>query len=80
MECDNNNDIDISSVKALDNKLCSEACFPGEWQSAEHELWFGGGGDGISTLPISHSPLLSRRNGRVCVARQLGAADHLETG
>uniref|UniRef100_A0A8C3SMR1 E3 ubiquitin-protein ligase n=1 Tax=Chelydra serpentina TaxID=8475 RepID=A0A8C3SMR1_CHESE len=39
MECDNNNDIDIASVKALDNKLCSEACFPGEWQSAEHELW-----------------------------------------
>uniref|UniRef100_K7F371 E3 ubiquitin-protein ligase n=1 Tax=Pelodiscus sinensis TaxID=13735 RepID=K7F371_PELSI len=36
MECDNNNDIDIVSVKALDNKLCSEACFPGEWQSAEH--------------------------------------------
>ncbi|XP_065419488.1 E3 ubiquitin ligase RNF157 isoform X5 [Chrysemys picta bellii] len=28
MECDNNNDIDIASVKALDNKLCSEACFP----------------------------------------------------
>ncbi|XP_074870986.1 E3 ubiquitin ligase RNF157 isoform X2 [Carettochelys insculpta] len=28
MECDNNNDIDIASVKALDNKLCSEARFP----------------------------------------------------
>uniref|UniRef100_A0A8D0GRH9 E3 ubiquitin-protein ligase n=1 Tax=Sphenodon punctatus TaxID=8508 RepID=A0A8D0GRH9_SPHPU len=39
MECDNNNDIGIASVKALDNKLCSEACLPGEWQSAEHELW-----------------------------------------
>ena len=38
MECDNNNDFDIASVKALDNKLCSEVCLPGEWQSAEHEL------------------------------------------
>lgn len=38
MECDNNNDIGNASVKALDNKLCSEACLPGEWQSAEHEL------------------------------------------
>lgn len=25
-------------MKALDNKLCSEVCLPGEWQSAEHEL------------------------------------------
>lgn len=41
MECDNNNDIGIASVKALDNKLCSEACLPGEWQSAEHELGLG---------------------------------------
>uniref|UniRef100_A0A670IJX0 E3 ubiquitin-protein ligase n=1 Tax=Podarcis muralis TaxID=64176 RepID=A0A670IJX0_PODMU len=32
MECDNNNDIGNASVKALDNKLCSEACLPGEWQ------------------------------------------------
>lgn len=38
MECDNNNDFDVASVKALDNKLCSEVCLPGEWQSAEHEL------------------------------------------
>uniref|UniRef100_G3WWU8 E3 ubiquitin-protein ligase n=1 Tax=Sarcophilus harrisii TaxID=9305 RepID=G3WWU8_SARHA len=38
MECDNNNDIDIAVVKTLDNKLCSEVCLPGEWQSAEHEL------------------------------------------
>lgn len=38
MECDNNNDFDIASVKALDNKLCSEVCLPGEWQSADHEL------------------------------------------
>ncbi|KAK2500388.1 hypothetical protein MC885_001647, partial [Smutsia gigantea] len=38
LECDNNNDFDIASVKALDNKLCSEVCLPGEWQSAEHEL------------------------------------------
>ena len=37
-ECDNNNDFDVASVKALDNKRCSEACLPGEWQSAEHEL------------------------------------------
>ncbi|XP_077897757.1 E3 ubiquitin ligase RNF157 isoform X5 [Ictidomys tridecemlineatus] len=28
MECDNNNDFDIASVKALDNKLCSEVCLP----------------------------------------------------
>ncbi|XP_048343520.1 E3 ubiquitin ligase RNF157 isoform X3 [Sphaerodactylus townsendi] len=28
MECDNNNDIGNASVKALDNKLCSEACLP----------------------------------------------------
>nr|XP_036852774.1 E3 ubiquitin ligase RNF157 isoform X3 [Manis javanica]XP_036852775.1 E3 ubiquitin ligase RNF157 isoform X3 [Manis javanica]XP_036852776.1 E3 ubiquitin ligase RNF157 isoform X3 [Manis javanica] len=27
-ECDNNNDFDIASVKALDNKLCSEVCLP----------------------------------------------------
>ncbi|XP_034361782.1 E3 ubiquitin ligase RNF157 isoform X1 [Arvicanthis niloticus] len=32
MECDNNNDFDVASVKALDNKLCSEVCLPGAWQ------------------------------------------------
>ncbi|XP_074199841.1 E3 ubiquitin ligase RNF157 isoform X3 [Camelus bactrianus] len=32
VECDNNNDFDIASVKALDNELCSEACLPGAWQ------------------------------------------------
>uniref|UniRef100_A0A452G8L5 E3 ubiquitin-protein ligase n=1 Tax=Capra hircus TaxID=9925 RepID=A0A452G8L5_CAPHI len=48
MECDNNNDFDIASVKALDNKLCSEVCLPGEWQSAEHEL------GGRRSLPCSH--------------------------
>ncbi|XP_028608763.1 E3 ubiquitin ligase RNF157 isoform X1 [Grammomys surdaster] len=32
MECDNNNDFDVASVKALDNKLCSEVCLPGVWQ------------------------------------------------
>uniref|UniRef100_A0A8C0H1K4 E3 ubiquitin-protein ligase n=1 Tax=Chelonoidis abingdonii TaxID=106734 RepID=A0A8C0H1K4_CHEAB len=81
MECDNNNDIDIASVKALDNKLCSEACFPGEWQSAEHELWLGGrrGQDFHSpylSLPI---PVLLQQV-CVCVARQPGAVDYLETG
>lgn len=39
MECDNNNDIGNASVKVLDNKVCSEARLPGEWLSAEHELW-----------------------------------------
>lgn len=38
MECDNNNDFGIASVKALDNKLCPEVCLPGEWPSAGHEL------------------------------------------
>ncbi|XP_012588481.1 PREDICTED: RING finger protein 157 isoform X2 [Condylura cristata] len=28
MECDNNNDFDVASVKALDNKLCSEVHLP----------------------------------------------------
>ncbi|KAM6164820.1 E3 ubiquitin ligase RNF157 isoform 5-T5 [Rhynchocyon petersi] len=36
MECDNNNDFDIASVKALDNKLCSEACLPGTWQTDDN--------------------------------------------
>uniref|UniRef100_A0A8C3PVR6 E3 ubiquitin-protein ligase n=1 Tax=Chrysolophus pictus TaxID=9089 RepID=A0A8C3PVR6_CHRPC len=31
LRCDNNNDLSIAHVKALDNKLCSEACLPGEW-------------------------------------------------
>ncbi|NWX21297.1 RN157 ligase, partial [Aegotheles bennettii] len=42
LRCDNNNDLGIAHVKALDNKLCSEACLPGEWPSAEHELGVGG--------------------------------------
>ncbi|NWR43284.1 RN157 ligase, partial [Regulus satrapa] len=42
LTCDNNNDMGIAHVKALDNKLCSEACLPGEWPSAEHELGVGG--------------------------------------
>ncbi|NXU69476.1 RN157 ligase, partial [Horornis vulcanius] len=42
LRCDNNNDMGIAHVKALDNKLCSEACLPGEWPSAEHELGVGG--------------------------------------
>uniref|UniRef100_A0A8C8BFW9 E3 ubiquitin-protein ligase n=1 Tax=Otus sunia TaxID=257818 RepID=A0A8C8BFW9_9STRI len=33
LRCDNNNDLGIAHVKALDNKLCSEACLPGEWPS-----------------------------------------------
>lgn len=36
MECDNNNDFDIASVKALDNKLCSEVCLPGPWQADDN--------------------------------------------
>ncbi|NXO31384.1 RN157 ligase, partial [Cisticola juncidis] len=28
LRCDNNNDMGIAHVKALDNKLCSEACLP----------------------------------------------------
>ncbi|XP_061866752.1 E3 ubiquitin ligase RNF157 isoform X2 [Colius striatus] len=28
LTCDNNNDLGIAHVKALDNKLCSEACLP----------------------------------------------------
>ncbi|KAH0629520.1 hypothetical protein JD844_011629 [Phrynosoma platyrhinos] len=38
MECDNNNDIGNASVKALDNKLCSEACLPGIQPSADNSL------------------------------------------
>ncbi|XP_049996005.1 E3 ubiquitin ligase RNF157 isoform X6 [Alexandromys fortis] len=49
-ECDNNNDFDIASVKALDNKLCSEVCLPGEWQPAEHEP------DGRHPLLFPRSP------------------------
>ncbi|XP_044794532.2 E3 ubiquitin ligase RNF157 isoform X4 [Bubalus bubalis] len=36
MECDNNNDLDLASLKALDNKLCSEACLPGAWQADDN--------------------------------------------
>uniref|UniRef100_A0A671F4A6 E3 ubiquitin-protein ligase n=1 Tax=Rhinolophus ferrumequinum TaxID=59479 RepID=A0A671F4A6_RHIFE len=36
MECDNNNEFDIASVKALDNKLCSEVCLPGTWQADDN--------------------------------------------
>ncbi|XP_011718241.2 E3 ubiquitin ligase RNF157 isoform X10 [Macaca nemestrina] len=38
MECDNNNDFDIASVKALDNKLCSEVCLPGAWQADDNAV------------------------------------------
>nr|XP_054393353.1 E3 ubiquitin ligase RNF157 isoform X2 [Pongo abelii] len=38
MECDNNNDFDITSVKALDNKLCSEVCLPGAWQADDNAV------------------------------------------
>ncbi|XP_071066920.1 E3 ubiquitin ligase RNF157 isoform X2 [Dasypus novemcinctus] len=38
MECDNNNDFDIASVKALDNKLCSEVCLPGTWQADDNAI------------------------------------------
>ncbi|XP_054831197.1 E3 ubiquitin ligase RNF157 [Eublepharis macularius] len=38
MECDNNNDIGNASVKALDNKLCSEACLPGVQTSIDNAL------------------------------------------
>ncbi|XP_067403696.1 E3 ubiquitin ligase RNF157 isoform X2 [Emydura macquarii macquarii] len=38
MECDNNNDIGTASVKALDNKLCSEVCFPGIKGSDDNDL------------------------------------------
>nr|XP_010595238.2 E3 ubiquitin ligase RNF157 [Loxodonta africana] len=38
MECDNNNDFDIASVKALDNKLCSEVCLPGTWQADDNTV------------------------------------------
>ncbi|XP_077020013.1 E3 ubiquitin ligase RNF157 isoform X4 [Tamandua tetradactyla] len=38
MECDNNNDFDIASVKALDNKLCSEVCLPGTWQADDNAV------------------------------------------
>ncbi|KAM4843131.1 E3 ubiquitin ligase RNF157 isoform 1-T1 [Thomomys bottae] len=38
MECDNNNDFDIASVKALDNKLCSEVCLPGTWQADDNVI------------------------------------------
>nr|XP_055187045.1 E3 ubiquitin ligase RNF157 isoform X1 [Nyctereutes procyonoides] len=36
MECDNNNDFGIASVKALDNKLCPEVCLPGSWQADDN--------------------------------------------
>lgn len=55
MECDNNNDFDIASVKALDNKLCSEVCLPGEWQSADMNL----AGDIRHPKPWSHPVHLS---------------------
>uniref|UniRef100_A0A8C5KIU1 E3 ubiquitin-protein ligase n=1 Tax=Jaculus jaculus TaxID=51337 RepID=A0A8C5KIU1_JACJA len=63
-ECDNNNDFDSGSVKALDNELCSEVCLPGEWQSAEHEL--GGRHPSALTLlsPVHRSPAHSSRQER----------------
>uniref|UniRef100_A0A8C3YR62 E3 ubiquitin-protein ligase n=1 Tax=Catagonus wagneri TaxID=51154 RepID=A0A8C3YR62_9CETA len=36
MECDNNNGSDVASVRALDNKLCSEVCLPGAWQADDN--------------------------------------------
>uniref|UniRef100_A0A803XP17 E3 ubiquitin-protein ligase n=1 Tax=Meleagris gallopavo TaxID=9103 RepID=A0A803XP17_MELGA len=53
LRCDNNNDLSIAHVKALDNKLCSEACLPGEWPLAEHELGVGGV---LPLLPASPLP------------------------
>lgn len=44
--------------KALDNKLCLRSAYPGEWQSAEHEL----GGrfslpcSALSALTLGHPP------------------------
>ncbi|XP_033923382.1 E3 ubiquitin ligase RNF157 isoform X1 [Melopsittacus undulatus] len=35
LSCDNNNDLGIAHVKALDNKLCSEACLPGLFPGRE---------------------------------------------
>lgn len=69
MECDNNNDFDIASVKALDNKLCSEVCLPGEWQSAEHEL------GGTPALTLGHpSPALQFLQEGMGFAKMLGAS------
>ncbi|XP_029066926.1 E3 ubiquitin ligase RNF157 isoform X3 [Monodon monoceros] len=75
MECDNNNDFDIASVKALDNKLCSEVCLPGEWQSAEHEL--GGRRSPARTpaLTLGHpSPALQFLQEGMGFAKMLGAS------
>lgn len=52
MECDNNNDCDIASEKALDNSLCSEVCVPGEWPNAGLRL----GGRQPPARPLSCSP------------------------
>ncbi|XP_059684277.1 E3 ubiquitin ligase RNF157 [Gavia stellata] len=38
LRCDNNNDLGIAHVKALDNKLCSEACLPGP-EAANNNVW-----------------------------------------
>ncbi|XP_042658489.1 E3 ubiquitin ligase RNF157 isoform X1 [Tyto alba] len=38
LRCDNNNDLGIAHVKALDNKLCSEACLPGT-EAANNNVW-----------------------------------------
>ncbi|XP_036692691.1 E3 ubiquitin ligase RNF157 isoform X3 [Balaenoptera musculus] len=54
MACDNNNDFDIASVKALDNKLCSEVCLPGPVEST-----------GLTTLSCAWQAddnVVSRRN------------------
>uniref|UniRef100_A0A8C8SR37 E3 ubiquitin-protein ligase n=1 Tax=Pelusios castaneus TaxID=367368 RepID=A0A8C8SR37_9SAUR len=80
MEWDNNNDIGTTSEKALDNKLCSDPCFPGEWQSAEHELWLGQGGGAEFPLSPSLTPHFCLAATHVCAARQLGAVNHLEAG
>ena len=71
MVCDNNNDFDIASMKALDNKLCSAVCLPGEWQSAEHEL----GGRRSPAHILGHpSPALQFLQEGMGFAKVLGAS------
>ncbi|KAG8519377.1 E3 ubiquitin ligase RNF157, partial [Galemys pyrenaicus] len=38
MECDNNNGLDVASVKALDNKPCSEVHLPGTWEPQDNVI------------------------------------------
>lgn len=60
LECDNNNDFDIASVKALDNKLCSEVCLPGEWHLPDVNL-------------VRVAPLLSRRGAHLLPSGSCGS-------